>query len=136
MNVLALLKTDLLTIFKSMVSGDLKSADVKFRNQATVCKYAVPIGYPTDPAKGSSVDVSMIADDEVISYGSVNTQNDKIILAGSRALCITELGDTIAEAELVVEEKISKVKGSLFHRTDIGKIELINKKIERMNKIR
>ena len=136
MNVLTLLETDLLTIFKSMVSGNLDSADVKFRNQATVCKYAVPIGYPSDPVKGSSVDVSMIANDEVISYGSVNTQNDKIILAGSRALCITELGDTIAEAELVVEEKISKVKGSLFHRTDIGKIELINKKIERMNKIR
>ena len=136
MNALTLLETDLLTIFKSMVSGDLDSADVKFRNQATVCKYAVPIGYPTDPVKGSSVDVSMIADDEVISYGSVNTQNDKIILAGSRTLCITELGDTIAEAELVVEEKISKVKGSLFHRKDIGKIELINEKIERMNKIR
>ena len=51
-------------------------------------------------------------------------------------MCITELGDTIAEAELAVEEKISKVKGSLFHRADIGKIELINKKIERMNKIR
>ena len=136
MNVLTLLETDLLTIFKSMVSGNLDSADVKFRNQATVCKYAVPIGYPSDPVKGSSVDASMIADDEVISYGSVNTQNDKIILAGSRALCITELGDTIAEAELVVEKKISKVKGSLFHRTDIGKSELIDKKVERMNKIR
>ena len=136
MNALSLLETDLLTIFIAMVNGDLGDVDVRFKNQATVCKYAVPIGYPTDPIKGSSVDVSMVADNQVISYGSVNAQNDKIILAGSRTLCITELGDTIAEAELVVEEKISKVIGSLFHRTDIGKSELINKKIERMNKIR
>ena len=136
MNALSLLETDLLAIFNAMVIGELGGLDVKFKNQATVCKYAVPIGYPTDPIKGSSVDVSMVADNQVISYGSVNAQNDKIILAGSRTLCITELGDTIAEAELVVEEKISKVIGSLFHRTDIGKNELINKKIERMNKIR
>ena len=136
MNALSLLETDLLKIFNAMVNGDLGGVDVRFKNQATVCKYAVPIGYPTDPIKGSSVDVSMVADNQVISYGSVNAQNDKIILAGSRTLCITELGDTIAEAELVVEEKISKVIGSLFHRTDIGKNELINKKIERMNKIR
>ena len=78
----------------------------------------------------------MVNDNQVISYGSVNAQNDKIILAGSRALCITELGDTIAKAELLVEKKISKVKGPLFHRADIGKSELIDKKIERMNKIR
>ena len=65
MNALSLLETDLLTIFNAMVSGDLDDVDVKFKNQATVCKYAVPIGYPTDPVKGSSVDVSMIADDEV-----------------------------------------------------------------------
>ena len=53
MNVLSLLKTDFFDICNHILDGSLKNIDVKFEPQATVCKYAVPNGYPDSPEKGS-----------------------------------------------------------------------------------
>ena len=46
------------------------------------------------------------------------------------------IGDTISSAEEIVEGEISKVRGPVFHRSDIGKEELINKKINHMKSLR
>jgi len=52
MNVLSLLETDFIDICVGIVEGTLDQVDVRFANKATVCKYAVPEGYPDSPVKG------------------------------------------------------------------------------------
>ena len=51
-NVLSLLESDFIEICNGITDGRLNRVDVRFKNKATVCKYAVPEGYPDDPVKG------------------------------------------------------------------------------------
>jgi len=136
MNVLSILKTDLIDICIKMVSGDLDKIKIVFENKATVCKYSVPNGYPDDPVKDQLIDVSKIKNKEQIFYASVDIINGELIETGSRTLAVTSIADTIIDAEKSAEENIKKVKGPLFHRTDIGTQELIDRRKANMEKIR
>ncbi|MBL7047856.1 MAG: phosphoribosylamine--glycine ligase, partial [Candidatus Marinimicrobia bacterium] len=56
--------------------------------------------------------------------------------AGSRTVAYVGIAETLSEAEAKAEAEISKVRGPLFHRTDIGTEELIQKRVEHMYKLR
>ena len=51
LNVLTILESDFPVICQAMVTGSLTPEMVCFAHQATVCKYAVPQGYPETPVK-------------------------------------------------------------------------------------
>ena len=136
MNVLSILETDLIDICSAILSEDLDKTDICFNSLATVCKYAVPDGYPDSPVKDKEIDISEISDAEKLFHASVEQKDEKIIEVGSRTVAVVGTGETIWEAEEIAEKEISKIKGPLFHRKDIGTTELIQKKINHMNSLR
>ncbi len=136
MNVLPLLESDFVDICSGIVEGNLHQKDISFRNQATVCKYAVPEGYPDSPVKGEPIDVSAITDTSQLYYASVDVKNGQLTEAGSRTVAYVGLADTLGEAETKAETEISKVSGPLFHRTDIGTAQLIQLRINHIKSIR
>jgi len=136
MNVLPLLESDFVDICNGIVEGNLHQKDISFRNQATVCKYAVPEGYPDSPVKGEPIDVSAITDTSQLYYASVDVKNGQLTEAGSRTVAYVGLADTLDEAEAKAETEISKVSGPLFHRTDIGTAQLIQLRINHLKSIR
>ena len=46
------------------------------------------------------------------------------------------VADSIFNAEKIAENEMLKIEGPVFHRSDIGKKELIDKKLHHMNSIR
>ena len=136
MNVLPLLDADFIEICNSIADGTLNSVDVQFQNKATVCKYAVPEGYPDKPVKGKPIDVSNVVNTDDLFYASVDIQNGQLVEAGSRTVAVVGIANTISEAEKIAENEISAVEGPLFHRTDIGSMQLVNKRVEHMNSLR
>ena len=54
MNIFSLLETDFLEICEALTKKRLDKVKIKFKNKATVCKYAVPNGYPDKPVKKPS----------------------------------------------------------------------------------
>ncbi|MFQ6607156.1 MAG: phosphoribosylamine--glycine ligase [Fidelibacterota bacterium] len=136
MNVLPLLESDFVDICRGIVEGNLYEKDVSFRNQATVCKYAVPEGYPDSPVKGEPIDVSHVIDTDQLYYASVDMKNGKLIEAGSRTVAFAGMADTLSEAEAKAEAEISRVRGPLFHRADIGTEDLIQKRVKHISLIR
>ena len=136
MNVLPLLDADFIEICNSIADGTLNSVDVQFQNKATVCKYAVPEGYPNKPVKGKSIDVSNVVNTNDLFYASVDIQNGQLVEAGSRTVAVVGIANTISEAEKIAENEISAVEGPLFHRTDIGSMQLVNKRVEHMDSLR
>ena len=136
MNVLSILETDLIDICSAILSEELDKTDIRFNSLATVCKYAVPDGYPDNPLKNKEIDISEISDAEKLFHASVEQKDEKIIEVGSRTVAVVGTGETIWEAEEIAEKEISKIKGPLFHRKDIGTTELIQKKINHMNSLR
>ena len=136
MNVLSILETDFLDICDGITQGTLDQIDVQFKNKATVCKYAVPEGYPDKPIKGAKIDLSKIKDQDSLFYASVDVIDGAIVEAGSRTVAVVGVDETIEKAENLAQREISKIKGPLFHRKDIGTSMLIQKKIKHMESLR
>ena len=132
MNVLSILETDLIDICIAILDEELDKIDINFHNIATVCKYAVPDGYPDNPVKNKQIDISDVDDQEKLFHASVEVKDKSLIQIGSRAVAFVGTGESIWEAEKIAEKEISKVKGPLFHRKDIGTTDLIQKKINHM----
>jgi len=137
MNVLPLLNSSFVELSEGIVNGNLKKAD--FESKATVCKYVVPRGYPETKAANQvlNVDEAKINDaGAIVYYAAVNQKDDKIYTSSSRALGLVGIGDSIAEAEEICEKVTGHVKGDVYHRSDVGTAELIEKRIRHMEKIR
>lgn len=135
MNVLPLLETDIVDVMSAVVGGTLDKLAVKFSKKATVCKYAVPAGYPDNPSKDKEVSVGDIGD-ALVFYASVYEENNKIYTTGSRAIAVVGIADSIAKAEKKAQEALDNIIGDLHSRRDIGTASLIQKRIDHMNKIR
>ena len=135
-NVLSLLDSDFIEICNGITDGTLKNLDVKFQNKATVCKYAVPEGYPNSPVKNEQINVSKIENPEGLFYASVDIQNGKLVEAGSRTVAVVGLANSISNAENIAEKEVSAIDGPLFHRSDIGTDMVIQKRINHMKSLR
>ena len=136
MNVLSILDSDLVEIFSAITTGNLHQVDVRFLNKATVCKYAVPKGYPASPLKGKKIDVSSVVDPDGLFFASVDTKNRTLIETGSRTVAFVGIANSITEAEKIAESEICRVQGPLFHRKDIGTEKLVQKRIQNMESLR
>jgi phosphoribosylamine--glycine ligase len=136
MNVLPLLKSDFVDICESIADGTLDGIDVQFQNKASVCKYAVPEGYPDDPVKGEPINVSSLENSDRLFYASVDIKHGSLVEAGSRTVAVVGIADSIAEAEVIAEKEVSSVSGPLFHRSDIGTETVIQDRINHMSSLR
>ena len=136
MNVLPLLESDFIELCHRIADGTLDQMDVKFANKATVCKYAVPEGYPDNPVKGEPIDVSKIENPDELFYASVDFKGANLVEIGSRTVAVVGIADTISEAEKIAEKEVSSLSGPLFHRTDIGTDDVIRKRVDHMNALR
>ena len=132
MNVLPLLDSCFIDICNGIVDGNLSHVDVQFKAKATVCKYAVPQGYPDNPIRGVPIEISDVQNPEQLFYASVDIKDGQLILAGSRAVAAVGIADNISSAEEIAEKNISAIKGPVFHRTDIGTNKLIQNKLDHM----
>jgi len=136
MNVLPVLKTDFIEICKAVIDGTLNKITPEFKDEATVCKYAVPKGYPANPKKGEKISLGEVRKDAKIYYASVDKKEDGLYLSGSRAVAFVGIHPSIEEAQVIAEDAVCAVKGPVFHREDIGTKELIQKRVDHMKEIR
>lgn len=135
MNVIPLLENDFLDVCMAVVTGTLGKSRVSFKKQASVCKYAVPEGYPDDPLKDSVVEIGSINNAHVF-YSSVYEKDGKIYTTGSRAIAVLGTAGTIQDAEKIAQVGLGALKGRLFSRRDIGTEELIRKRRQHMKELR
>ncbi|MFQ6674638.1 MAG: phosphoribosylamine--glycine ligase, partial [Fidelibacterota bacterium] len=106
MNVLAIMESDLVAICQAIVEGTLKQERASFSPLATVCKYAVPEGYPVSPMKGERIDISGVLDKDHLYYASVDVGNDGLYEAGSRTVAFIGIAETLSQAEAAAEAEI------------------------------
>jgi phosphoribosylamine--glycine ligase len=136
LNVLAILESDFVSICLAMVNGTLLGENIEFSKLATVCKYAVPEGYPDAPIKNIQIDISAVQNIDQLYLGAVNEVGGKLYATGSRTAAVVGIAETITAAEQIAEKEINRIEGSLFHREDIGTEILIEQRIEHMKSLR
>ncbi|OIO20869.1 phosphoribosylamine--glycine ligase [Candidatus Micrarchaeota archaeon CG1_02_47_40] len=139
MNALALLEADLYSVMESMAKGTLADTPISFAKKATVCKYLVPKSYPGKSEENEEIKINgeaLAKSNAKIYYSSVYEKEGKIYTQKSRSIGVLGIAGSISEAERISEDGCTSISGVLRHRRDIGTKALINRKIERMNKIR
>ncbi len=130
MNVLTLLKSNVVDILLDIYSGTLKN-NIVFQSKATVLKYIVPPGYGIKPVETTlNIKPGSETDNFKIYYSSVYGTMDTVKTTKSRALALLGLGDTIHEASNIVEDNLKNIKGDYYIRHDIGTESMISRKIK------
>ena len=133
MNTLPVLETDLLDVLVAARAGE-GLPQLRVARQATVCKYAVPAGYPTDPAAGVRIEVEDTGDG-IVFYASVDEREDGLYTTTSRAVAAVGVADTIDAAEQIAERTLPATD-ELRVRHDIGTADSIDRRIEHVNRLR
>ncbi|WP_153952627.1 phosphoribosylamine--glycine ligase [Halosegnis longus] len=137
MNTLPVLETSFLNVVTAARDGE-PLPELQFSERATVCKYAVPAGYPTDPEAGALVTIDAdSAGDALLFYASVDAREDGIYTTTSRSFAVVGTGETIADAEAVAERALQRAgDDGLRARHDIGTADLVQRRIDHMAELR
>lgn len=132
MNVIALLKDDLVDILSQMAKGKIIKAP-SFEKKATVCKYLVPEGYPGKALTNQPLQINSQTLNSLgakIYYASVYEEDGIIYTQSSRSIALVGIADTISDAERIAEGSCSAVIGKVWHRKDIGTDALVKKRMD------
>jgi phosphoribosylamine--glycine ligase len=144
MNTLPILETPFLDVLRAGRDG-AELPELVFSDRATVCKYAVPDGYPTDPDAGAQirVDEETVAEaaagrdgEALLFYASVDGREEGLFTTTSRSFAVVGLADDIETAEAIAEDALAAAGDELRIRHDIGTAELLQQRIAHMASIR
>jgi phosphoribosylamine--glycine ligase len=136
MNTLPVLETSFLDVLTAARGGD-PLPQLEFAGKATVCKYAVPDGYPTDPRSGAKITVDEgNAGDALLFYASVDEREDGLYTTTSRSFAVVGVADSIAAAESQAEAALDAAGDGLRVRHDVGKADLVQRRIDHMAELR
>ncbi len=136
MNALSLLETDFVDVCQAVIDGTLDQLEMKFAKKATVCKYVVPEGYPTNSVKNERIEIGNLPEGVQYYLASVDQREDGLYILGSRSIAFVAVADSIEEAEKLAEQGAKSVKGPVFYRKDVGTQALIKKRIGMMEALR
>src|SRR6056297_2732697 len=136
MNSLPVLDTPFVDVLVAARDGDALP-ELEFSGEATVCKYAVPDGYPTDPDAGAAIAVDEeSAGDALLYYASVDERDGRLYTTTSRAFAVVGRGDSIAAAEAQAEDALAAAGDRVRIRHDIGTADLVQRRIDHMDELR
>ncbi|WP_123621007.1 phosphoribosylamine--glycine ligase [Halorubrum sp. CSM-61] len=136
MNTLPVLETPFLDVLTAARDDDALP-ELSFSGEATVCKYAVPDGYPTDPDAGAKIAVDEDSvGDALLYYASVDERDDGLYTTTSRSFAVVGRGDSIATAEAQAEDALAAAGDRVRIRHDIGTADLVQRRIDHMAELR
>ncbi|MEM1816086.1 MAG: phosphoribosylamine--glycine ligase [Desulfurococcaceae archaeon] len=138
--LLPILKSDFLEVLEKAASRKLSSVKLEIdESRVAVVKAIAPVGYPVDrhSAQGHPVTVNEAGIAEQgcdVVYGSVSLENGKLITMGSRIVEVI-CGDESYEKAYIKSENsmqfVNTLDGwPLFHRSDIGSPELVQRRMQ------
>lgn len=122
LNMTPILEADFLEICRAIAEQRLDELDISFQEEATVCKYVVPEGFPHPEGPTEvHVDRDRIREKGGYLFQSCFEVNEHRYEPSSRLFAVTATADSIYEAEQRCEACLQHVTGDgLFHRRDIG----------------
>jgi phosphoribosylamine--glycine ligase len=139
MNTLPVLESDFVSLLATARDGE-PLPELAFGAKATVCKYAVPEGYPTNPVAGAEVKIGEAGAESVgarLFYASVDARENGVFTTTSRSFAVVGVADSIREAEELAEAALAEAgEEGLRVRHDIGTEALLQRRVDHMREIR
>ncbi|MFZ3390819.1 phosphoribosylamine--glycine ligase [Buttiauxella gaviniae] len=118
------LQSDLVELCLAACDGKLDKTTSKWDERPSLGVVMAAGGYPADYRNGDVIHglpLEEVADGKVFHAGTKLREDDMVVTNGGRVLCVTALGDTVAQAQQRAYELMKDIHwdGS-FSRSDIG----------------
>ncbi len=122
--ILMRLDSDLVALLQAALAGQLADHAPRWKQQAALGVVLASAGYPIGSHKGDVIrGLRKIHNKTVKAFHAGSRRaGRKIVTAGGRVLCVTALGDDIAEAQQCAYQAVRKVRfDGMQYRRDIGR---------------
>jgi phosphoribosylamine--glycine ligase len=121
--ILMRLKSDLTVLCEAALAGRLDRVSVEWDSRPSLGVVMAAGGYPGDYRKGDVISGLAHADSsdcKVFHAGTLN-HGHEVTTNGGRVLCVTALGETVADAQRRAYETAGNIRwDDAYYRTDIG----------------
>ncbi|EOA4406751.1 phosphoribosylamine--glycine ligase [Citrobacter amalonaticus] len=118
------MKSDLVELCLAACEGKLDEQKSEWDDRASLGVVMAAGGYPGDYRTGDVIHglpLEEVADGKVFHAGTRLDDNEQVITSGGRVLCVTALGDTVAEAQKRAYALMTDIHwDDCFCRKDIG----------------
>lgn len=118
------LRGDLAGVMLDCVHGRLNPAAVDYDSRTALGVVVAAEGYPGGYEKGmpvEGIDGAESVPDVKVFHSGTRMQDGRLVSSGGRVLCVTALGDTLAEAQARAYAAVEKIRmPRSFYRRDIG----------------
>lgn len=108
---------------KACENGGLKGVDIKYDPRPAIGIVLAAHNYPASPRKGDKITGLDIKTDDTLKVFQAGTKQvgDDIVTNGGRVLCVTALGDDVAQARQKAYAHINNIHfDGMFYRKDIA----------------
>ena len=118
------LDSDLIEIMNACIDGKLNTISLRISPRSALGVVIAAAGYPGSYPKGMPIeglaDADALPGVKVFQAGTIK-EGERTLSHGGRVLCVTALGDTLAEAQHNAYAAVEKIRmDQSQHRTDIG----------------
>ncbi len=117
------LESDLIELCQAALDGKLNEVTADWDERAALGVVLASAGYPASASKGdviSGLHSDFPASTKVFHAGT-SKQNNGVVTAGGRVLCVTALGETVSQAQHTAYQAVAKISwDGMFYRKDIG----------------
>lgn len=130
------LDMDFFKICESIGNKELHLLNIRFKNTPSLCTYLVPVGYPEDPIKNFSIDLSDLTRRELshIHLASISNHTNRLVGKGSRALAVYYQGGSHEDNHDFSMALICKIMnnnpGKFHYRSDLCELYTQSRVIE------
>jgi phosphoribosylamine---glycine ligase len=121
--ILMRLKSDLLELCDAALKGELNQLEVEWDERAALGVVMASAGYPDSASKGDVIrGLEKITDENSkVFHAGTRLNDDAVVTAGGRVLCVTALGDNVNAAQKMAYQAVAKIQcEGMFYRKDIG----------------
>ncbi len=121
--VLLRLQSDLVDLLEAALDGRLDTAGAVWDPRPSLGVVMAARPYPGTPVTGEPISGldAVPADAKVFHAGTALDGQGRVVSAGGRVLCVTALGDSVADAQRRAYAGVDAIEwASAFHRRDIG----------------
>ena len=117
------LQSDLCALCNAALDGQLDSASADWDSRPAMAVVVAAGGYPGSYEKGLKITGIENVDDSLtkVFHAGTTERDGDIVTSGGRVLCVTALGDDIAQAQEKAYRGVDQIHWQgAFHRRDIG----------------
>ncbi len=116
------LKSNFITLIDAAIDERLDQVEAEWDRRVALGVVIAAANYPATPRQGDAIHgLPQLAEDSHVFHAGTTMQNDQIVTAGGRVLCVTALGENVKEAQKNAYAALATIHfDGMQYRHDIG----------------